>query len=318
MTQPTYTNAFVSQPAMSSDSEEVHTSVTYHIASVKSNSSSMKAKLTKNASWSDTIVTRQRVLHDKIAKVCRKNARLKYATVWQGWRNYHIDADVVYCGIPKTGTSSWKAMLIKLNHPHKYVETVHSTFNANHADFAGKSPEQRAATMKSHKSFMFVRHPLERIASTYMDKLGDPNSLGDPFKNAFRKKEGCPIIKWNRANPKPQSRKLCNDVTFGEFVNYITARPAAMNDHWMPQYKICNPCLFDFDFIGSVENITSDKRYVLKNIFKEKQYNMPKRHASLRSYSRMYNDIPKKKMEQLYRVYNFDFELFGYAKNTNF
>ena len=132
------------------------------------------------------------------------------------------------------------------------------------------------------------------------------------------------MIKWNRMNPSASSLKLCDDVTFREFLAYIISSGRKWNEHCIPQYKICNPCRFDFTFIGRLDNLTLDKQHVLRSIFNEKQYKLPEVHVHQKNrktpspYASMYSDIPEKLMKKIYNTYNLDFELFGYDKDIDF
>ncbi|KAK7889596.1 hypothetical protein WMY93_025156 [Mugilogobius chulae] len=78
-----------------------------------------------------------------------------------------------------------------------------------------------------------------------------------------------------------QGFKDCrDDVTFDEFVRYLLDEDIErMNEHWMPMYNLCQPCVVSYDFIGSYENLERDAEYVLQQIKAPPTVHFPERQG---------------------------------------
>ena len=66
------------------------------------------------------------------------------------------------------------------------------------------------------------------------------------------------IISRYRRDAKAESLAIGNDVTFPEFVTYLTdpqIRVNRVNEHWDQYYQLCHPCHIHYDFIGKLYSI---------------------------------------------------------------
>ena len=121
--------------------------------------------------------------------------------------------------------------------------------------------------------FLFVREPYGRLFSTYCNKFYFPKGIWDPI--------GIDIIKRYRKNPSAESLKYGYDVTFAEMVRYTADEFETgykMDAHIRPMHINCNPCDYQYDFIGKLETFKSDMDYLahewkIRNITK----NIPER-----------------------------------------
>lgn len=160
---------------------------------------------------------------------------------------------------------------------------------------------------------MFVRNPLERILSAYINKFTQK------YSTYFRKRYGRRIVRRYRENPSEQSLQRGDDVTFNEFVQYIldpqTTQSIAFNAHWRQYYKLCRPCIVNYDYIGKYETLAYDVRNVLRklnvsNIRFPASVSSGRRTADL--VKSVYANISTEELHSLWKLYAVDFEMFGY------
>ena len=96
----------------------------------------------------------------------------------------------------------------------------------------------------------------------------------------------------------------------------------SLNMHWTPQHKICRPCEINYDFIGRFENLNNDAQHVLAKIAESGRLrwhiNFPFANAFNRkvplSRTRQFffDNVPRDILTTLVRIYQLDYELFGY------
>ena len=84
---------------------------------------------------------------------------------------------ILYCELPKVGSSNWKRVLIKLTDPRyedvKNVLAIRKPRKYEHYNLKkiGEYPlQERLDMLKNFYKFTVVRDPIERILSAYKDK----------------------------------------------------------------------------------------------------------------------------------------------------
>ena len=150
--------------------------------------------------------------------------------------------------------------------------------------------------LKTYTTFMFVRHPLERIVSAFRDEK--PN----PYFRSFRKKGKTP--------------------TFPEYIEYVLRSTVISKSRpVLPLYKLCNPCPIQYDFIGSLDDFNDDMKTILQAIEADKAVTIPQRNETGYSQSRsstvvkeFFKDISEDKIENLEKQYEIDYILFGFKR----
>jgi len=103
------------------------------------------------------------------------------------------------------------------------------------------------------------------------------------------------------------------------------------DDHWLPVYFSCTPCLVNYDFIAKVETYTEDQEQVIAQMNFDANIVKPKwKHKTgVRSYSNsgfnginsmsthtlnyMTSQLTEDQISRLYEKYRLDFELFSYT-----
>lgn len=173
--------------------------------------------------------------------------------------------------------------------------------------------------MKESKKWMVVRHPFERILSAYRDKLENSTINRQDGTLHFYEKYGRKIVAKYRGKSPNEDIKI--EPTFKEFVSYLIDTDLTLyaDDHWIPYYLFCTPCLIDYDVIIQFETLQQDVQLLL-NLLGEKSGGPQWKHsktAGRRSKSELiksyYNQLDSQTILKLYDKYKIDFELFGYS-----
>ncbi|XP_022108136.1 carbohydrate sulfotransferase 14-like [Acanthaster planci] len=224
---------------------------------------------------------------------------------------------LLYTFVSKVGSTNWKRAFLVLKGKYKTVEDVpgqlaHSPLLVKLSSLPEEGIQRR---LDNYTNFIFVRHPFARVLSAYRSKFLQPNA-------AFQKKTGVRIIKMYRQNATKESLATGSDVTFPEFVRYlVNAKVVNFDGHWQPIYKMVLPCAMRFDYIGKLETGENDAKYILQKAkvdhlihFMETKRNVSHDAAIFEHY---YSQIPSADLVKLYKIYEPDFQLFGYEVADN-
>ncbi|XP_075947643.1 carbohydrate sulfotransferase 12-like isoform X3 [Anarhichas minor] len=203
---------------------------------------------------------------------------------------------IIYCYVPKVACTNWKRVMVVLSQslispssgkPYTDPEAVppdlvhnsslHLTFAKPNEDF--------------YKQFGSVM--LRRYANV---SGGLPETAAEAFA----------------AGIKP---------TFQQFITYLldaeTERESIFNEHWRQVYRLCHPCQVKYDFIGRLETLETDAEHLLKLLEVDQLLRFPSgaRNRTAASWERdWFAQIPITMRRELYKLYEPDFEMFGYPK----
>lgn len=215
----------------------------------------------------------------------------------------------LYCFTPKVACSNWKKVLMVLDEKALRPENVTKIDHSHDVKHLHQySPDEIAHRLENYYKFMFVREPMARLASAFLNKFREIPS--------YMKKYGVPIIKRYRRGAPPNPKG--NDVTWNEFVHYVVDTPLQRyNQHWLPYHVLCQPCTVDYDFIGSYENLEAEANYVIREVHADRRVAFPRRQAYYRplkaeQLQSMLGEVSDGLLEKLVSVYQQDFDLFGY------
>lgn len=170
-------------------------------------------------------------------------------------------------------------------------------------------------------SLIIVREPFVRILSAYRDKLELNYAPFYRYISRF-------IIK-NYRNKSDNIMPRARRPTFEEFVKYLIDPKTVideLDEHWIPYSRFCSPCTVKYTTIAKLETLDRDNKYIVNKLGIEKVLRQPtgkqanfinesrdgrKTEALIKRYFRQLN---VETLEKLIKVYEDDFELFGYDK----
>lgn len=124
-------------------------------------------------------------------------------------------------------------------------------------------------------------------------------------------------VKTYRKNPSNHSLQHGDDVTFSEFVTYLTTEigpGGEYNEHWKPIHQLCAPCAVRYDIIGKYETLYEDADYLLHQLGESPsafpRFARPSNTTS--TLGKYFGSLTVDLLRKLYSVYEVDFRLFGY------
>lgn len=263
---------------------------------------------------------RQRVLEE----TCSRHPELK-----KGGLNHftlrhlyvHEKHKMLYCFVPKVGCSNWKRVLMVLAGIKPETDGISSDeahFKNGMKRLSGMSKEEQQFRLDTYTKFAFARHPFVRILSAYRNKYADINVYRkDKYFHIFSKR----ILKKYRTNATPEELRTGENITWHEWVQYLTdpKERSGFDDHWQEIYQMCSPCKIRYDYIGKLESVADDAKYMLTTLELDDKVSYPARANShptnsSQTYDRFFGDLTVDSLRKLWNVYSLDFELFGYPK----
>ena len=233
---------------------------------------------------------------------------------------------VFYCAIPKVACASWRAALALLSGklPDHKPATMHKIHNPEFLQTLGLhspadlSPSQLNKILQHFTKFLIVRHPLERLVSAYRDKFRTFNK----WTRHFQLKYGRKIAMLYRQNVTTESLMNGHDVTFPEFLSFITDTSVPtrhrMNPHWETYQNLCHPCLLQYNHIVKFETMALDNDVILNRYFHlgDNTDFFPKRNIKSVPSSEImvqyYSTVPADLVRRVYEYYKVDMDMFGY------
>lgn len=259
---------------------------------------------------------RQKNLHVGCRKYYNASEILKVKRVKLDHILIDENRKVLFCYVPKVACTNWKRIFMLLTGKASNISQVLQIPSYKvHArnlftSLQNYSIAEVDQILRDYTKFIFVRNPFERLLSAYHNKLEQHYDSSKYFQARFGKY----IIKKFRKNPTNTSLEKGDDVTFSEFVDYLTSSDSSTyNEHWQTVTNLCHPCFINYDLIGKYETLISDSSFVLDYLklnFSFPVLEKPSRTAS--SLKKYFNVISKDLIYKLYRIYEMDFTLFGY------
>ncbi|XP_029197964.2 carbohydrate sulfotransferase 11-like [Acropora millepora] len=247
-------------------------------------------------------VKRRRKMVQDYCKRYKKNDTiigkdLRYHLVFQSQK-------VIYCFAPKVASTQWKKQLCVLNEDN---QTCTNGLVDKFKRLNQYHPQEALQMLNNYFTFLFVREPLERLLSANRDKFLKENKI-------FHRHIGTKIMKYSRLNATKDDLETGRGVTFAEFTNYIV-ETQHLDEHWLPLDQLCHPCAINYDFIGHYESLSQEARYLLRKADIDDRLSFPPFHASNTTAELLdyYSKISNQRISQLAKIYESDFEMFGYS-----
>ena len=158
--------------------------------------------------------------------------------------------------------------LIKKNSLHDFLMSgdysVHLNGNKNDTELFNKSQLYK---------FTFIRHPFDRLISAYTDKfvITPQANIVQPVQEYYEELYGLVTNTKNVTSSARKVRKKKMNITFKMFVDYLIHEVNSNEKiydgsiHWWPFTNVCKVCDIEYDFVGKLENLTSDIDCLLEN-----------------------------------------------------
>ena len=170
--------------------------------------------------------------------------------------------------------------------------------------------------LQNYTSFMFVRNPFTRTLSAFKEKF----EVQKPTNRYFRYKYADIIHRAVYGKPG-----VGKNVSFADFVRYLgdpnTVFSHGAEEHWIPVSDLCFPCQKKYDYIGKLETLEEDTRFILHKFNMSKLLKVvldrPKHftNTNVNSLHKYFSTLKKDYKEGLKRRYNDDLKMFGYTSN---
>ncbi|KAK3879193.1 hypothetical protein Pcinc_016215 [Petrolisthes cinctipes] len=260
---------------------------------------------------------------------------------------YHPHRSLVYCPVWKAMSTSWDAYFLQMfpddddddeeeeyNDEKRKERNSRNAMNGNvkraaRARFRLPPNNERArGVLKGARcTVIIVRHPLQRLISTYRDKMVARNSTVMDYLYLRT------IIKHRyRLNPGDVTAK----PTFSEFVDFVLddwsssdPRPGTWREwsrDWHPAYFLCAPCHLNYTHILRYEQYNEDLQSFRQDCGLEDVRLEGIHHHQLGNTSsgqleqQLYGQLRRGQVRRLAQFYFIDLLMFGYnvTKYMNF
>ncbi|XP_015588111.1 carbohydrate sulfotransferase 11 [Cephus cinctus] len=237
---------------------------------------------------------------------------------------HHILVDekhkLLYCYVPKVACTNWKRVFMIVTGKWEGNDPLEIPANQAHAagnlerlsNYSMPEIEEKLAT---YNKFIVVRHPLERLLSAYRNKFETKQETSSIY---FQTRFGKKIVKKYRKNATKESLLKGDDVTFSEFVDFVTggAENETHNEHWRSIYELCHPCIVNYNLVSKYESLTEDATEILERLgagwvrFPTKPQS---RESTSKKLDRYYSSLSLKQLQKLTDLYRLDLRLFDYS-----
>nr|XP_020469987.1 carbohydrate sulfotransferase 12-like [Monopterus albus]XP_020469988.1 carbohydrate sulfotransferase 12-like [Monopterus albus]XP_020469989.1 carbohydrate sulfotransferase 12-like [Monopterus albus] len=246
---------------------------------------------------------------------------------------------IIYCYVPKVACTNWKRVMVVLSQslispssgqPYTDPEAVppdlvhnsslHLTFAKFWHHYGSLSRHLMALKLQHYTKFLFVRDPFVRLISAFRNKFGRPN------EDFYRQFGSVMLRRYGNVSgslPETAAEAFAAGVTptFQQFITYLldpeTESEKMFNEHWRQVYRLCHPCQVKYDFIGRLESLETDAEQLLKLLKVDDMIHFPSgaQNRTAASWERdWFAQIPLTMRRELYKLYEPDFEMFGYPK----
>ncbi|XP_011164292.1 carbohydrate sulfotransferase 11 isoform X2 [Solenopsis invicta] len=242
--------------------------------------------------------------------------------------------NVSYCPVYKAGTTTWLYNLcLLMNVPEETLNSGREQLStiARRAIPELEYPEADRV-LNASRRLLVVRHPFERLLSAYRDKLENSVAGREHGTLHFYRKYGSKIVRRYRKEnfTGPRADQVIRregvpppagvEPTFREFVDYLieTDLGSYGDDHWMPYYLFCTPCLVKYDIIAKVESLWRDQVYAINKLGLQDRIKPRWRHSNgyVNASKVYFSQLNRAMVRRLYEKLRLDFELFDYSPDV--
>ena len=216
--------------------------------------------------------------------------------------------------VPKSLSTSIKIKLLEmLGEKRRMFRTYDALLSCLHQNgvrfLRTYSPAEILWRRDTYYKVLFVRHPLRRVVSAYVDKMLQGNPFYYVLSTHFAWRVRC--LSGMVRDPRNLFRKL----TFQEFLLNILfyERRPSLDEHWKPAVDLALPCEMGFNFLGKVETAGKDLQCVfVEKLHQKSWFPTANQHNSTLHYKTYIDQVPKPFLKRLIDFYEDDFQAFNY------
>lgn len=261
----------------------------------------------------------------RLGRLHKKCQQVKPKVLLRKFRpKYHLflmepQTGLAYCHVPKVASSFWFSIF---SHMISEIPNDLNLYNL-HSTLLKASTDVESLPENAFK-MIFVRHPLKRLISAYVEKfvdIPDETFVAD-LKN---------FIAHQRKNDPANSETI--EINFPAFVRFViheVNEDVVSNgtQHWIPYTSLCEICRKRIDFIGHLETLDADAE-LLSEIFPTLKDFVPTKHNliddklehnaalldNLHRTREYLSQLDQEARLDLLELYKMDCLLFGYDCN---
>lgn len=151
------------------------------------------------------------------------------------------------------------------------------------------------------------------LIATEMIKAGRQMGLQNAIMNTYSK-----------SKEQLKTRFGSYSFTFKEFLEFViwSDKLGITDIHWTPYTELCAPCLLDYQYILHLETIKTEAKVLLHDVGYPEDIKLNTKHKTKgltkslhKDDLQYYKNVPKSLMDKILKLYESDFQLFGYSKN---
>ena len=224
----------------------------------------------------------------------------------------------VACLPQKAGCTTWKLILVNNTNENPLPANfdgrkLHSKGISHHSNIkrlTRYSEKEQARILAEYYKFMVIRHPLDRLVSSYIDKI-----VVGKYANVQKHVMDLNLRKFGKS-----------EVSLSAFLEYIIEHKASINAHWAPATEICDPCNLKYHKIVKLETHEEDLLDVVPHIGPyNRTNNVHANHqgsGAASNFSRnlpAYANVDENLLSDILALgFDKDMELFGYSMDAKY
>ena len=237
----------------------------------------------------------------------------------------------MFCYVPKVGCSKWKYTFLLLSGIVSFDEIPSRKVLRQAKKLSGLRKMERQKRLANYYKYAFVRNPMERLVSAYIDKIAKPLNIS-MIEITRVEKYKANILRTLRT--EEYNVWLKNDTsrtiypTFSEYIQYFNmVNLKRTNEHFRPVIHLCHPCIINYNFYGNFKLLPKDANAVIEHFKLNSSYYDDKSFISHMSYNtsdvvtRYFSELTTSQKEALFHLYadelDFYYSLYPEEKDSH-
>jgi len=253
----------------------------------------------------------QKKIQMNIQSVCDKYGKLVHKIPVQSSDIlYDEKSKFLMCGNSKAGTTTWLTHFLKFLDESTQKEIMSKNMDVNSLHeaipkhFMIKDKEKNIRVLAdSSYSFTTVRHPFQRLVSTFEDKFLHENYYYEEIGRNIQQKYG--------------------ELTFKNFIQMILDDAGCRlesigycDNHWKTFLSKCGYCDVQYKYFVRSEHFQMDTEYIgmtTNTYFDSEAKNVRAGNKSEELTRKYFEELDRETIQKLYDRYKVDFEMFNYS-----